>query len=47
MTDLTAEMLRLDTGIEMTHVVYRGGTPAPAGTPPEIVAKPGPQRPGA
>jgi tripartite-type tricarboxylate transporter receptor subunit TctC len=28
MTHLTAEMLKIQTGIEMTHVVYRGGTPA-------------------
>ncbi len=28
MTHLTAEMLKIDTGIEMTHVVYRGGAPA-------------------
>lgn len=28
MTHLTAEMLKLNAGIDMTHVVYRGGTPA-------------------
>ena len=28
MTHLVAEMLKLQTGIEMTHVVYRGGQPA-------------------
>ena len=28
MTHLTAEMLKIQTGIEMTHVVYRGGAPA-------------------
>lgn len=28
MTHLVAEMLKIQTGIEMTHVVYRGGTPA-------------------
>jgi len=28
MTHLVAEMLKLTSGIEMTHVVYRGGTPA-------------------
>jgi tripartite-type tricarboxylate transporter receptor subunit TctC len=28
MTHLTAEMLKEQGGIEMTHVVYRGGTPA-------------------
>jgi tripartite-type tricarboxylate transporter receptor subunit TctC len=28
MTHLVAEMLKIKTGIEMTHVVYRGGTPA-------------------
>lgn len=28
MTHLVAEMLKLQAGIEMTHVVYRGGTPS-------------------
>ena len=28
MTHLVAEMLKLQAGIDMTHVVYRGGTPA-------------------
>jgi tripartite-type tricarboxylate transporter receptor subunit TctC len=28
MTHLVAEMLKIQTGIDMTHVVYRGGTPA-------------------
>jgi len=28
MTHLVAEMLKLQSGIEMTHVVYRGGTPS-------------------
>jgi len=28
MTHLVAEMLKIETGIDMTHVVYRGGTPA-------------------
>jgi tripartite-type tricarboxylate transporter receptor subunit TctC len=28
MTHLTAEMLKIQTGIDMTHVVYRGGAPA-------------------
>jgi tripartite-type tricarboxylate transporter receptor subunit TctC len=28
MTHLTAEMLKVSAGIDMTHVVYRGGTPA-------------------
>ena len=28
MTHLTAEMLKIQAGIDMTHVVYRGGTPA-------------------
>jgi len=28
MTHLTAEMLKIEAGIDMTHVVYRGGTPA-------------------
>ncbi len=28
MTHLTAEMFKIQAGIEMTHVVYRGGTPA-------------------
>jgi tripartite-type tricarboxylate transporter receptor subunit TctC len=28
MTHLTAEMLKAKAGIDMTHVVYRGGTPA-------------------
>lgn len=28
MTHLTAEMLKQRAGIEMTHIVYRGGTPA-------------------
>jgi tripartite-type tricarboxylate transporter receptor subunit TctC len=28
MTHLVAEMLKLTSGIEMTHVVYRGGTPS-------------------
>jgi tripartite-type tricarboxylate transporter receptor subunit TctC len=28
MTHLTAEMLKISAGIEMTHIVYRGGTPA-------------------
>jgi len=28
MTHLVAEMLKIQTGIEMTHVVYRGGAPA-------------------
>jgi tripartite-type tricarboxylate transporter receptor subunit TctC len=28
MTHLVAEMLKIQTGIEMMHVVYRGGTPA-------------------
>ena len=28
MTHLVAEMLKIQTGIAMTHVVYRGGTPA-------------------
>jgi tripartite-type tricarboxylate transporter receptor subunit TctC len=28
MTHLVAELLKIQTGIEMTHVVYRGGTPA-------------------
>lgn len=30
MTHLTAEMFKIRAGIEMTHVVYRGGTPAMA-----------------
>jgi tripartite-type tricarboxylate transporter receptor subunit TctC len=28
MTHLTAEMLKISAGIDMTHIVYRGGTPA-------------------
>lgn len=28
MTHLTAEMFKIKSGIDMTHVVYRGGTPA-------------------
>ncbi len=28
MTHLTAEMLKLQSGVDMTHVVYKGGTPA-------------------
>jgi tripartite-type tricarboxylate transporter receptor subunit TctC len=28
MTHLVAELLKIQTGIDMTHVVYRGGTPA-------------------
>jgi tripartite-type tricarboxylate transporter receptor subunit TctC len=28
MTHLVAEMLKIQAGIDMTHVVYRGGTPA-------------------
>ena len=28
MTHLVAELLKIQAGIEMTHVVYRGGTPA-------------------
>ena len=28
MTHLTGEMLKIQAGIEMTHIVYRGGTPA-------------------
>ena len=28
MTHLVAEQLKIQAGIEMTHVVYRGGTPA-------------------
>ena len=28
MTHLVAEMLKLQAGIDMTHVLYRGGTPA-------------------
>ena len=28
MTHLTGEMLKIDAGIDMTHVIYRGGTPA-------------------
>jgi tripartite-type tricarboxylate transporter receptor subunit TctC len=28
MTHLVAELLKIEAGIEMTHVVYRGGTPA-------------------
>lgn len=28
MTHLTAEMFKLTAGIDMTHIVYRGGTPA-------------------
>jgi tripartite-type tricarboxylate transporter receptor subunit TctC len=28
MTHLTAEMFKINAGFEMTHVVYRGGTPA-------------------
>lgn len=28
MTHLTAELLKLETGIDMQHVVYKGGTPA-------------------
>ena len=28
MTHLTAELLKMQAGIDMTHVVYRGGTPA-------------------
>ncbi len=28
MTHLVAELLKIKTGIDMTHVVYRGGTPA-------------------
>jgi len=30
MTHLTAEMFKIKAGIDMTHVVYRGGTPAMA-----------------
>ena len=28
MTHLTAELLKLQQGLDMTHVVYRGGAPA-------------------
>ena len=28
MTHLTAELLKADAKIEMTHIIYRGGTPA-------------------
>src|SRR3974390_3564743 len=28
MTHLVAELLKIQAGIDMTHVVYRGGTPA-------------------